>query len=129
VIQASEGIVAFNTPANSKAFSLHPFGFTAIGPGQFSPITPGVSWQMWDDSSGADIGIAFSYYMMRKNIRFHRIAFAKTGRIAYGTTVDATFLGSTRKFMNIERAYYDANESSGWVQSGGAGPALLIPWV
>jgi hypothetical protein len=128
-IHADEGIAVFATGANAKSYSIHPQGASANGPATGSPISSSISWAFWDDVAGADVAIMPAPYIIKGKVRFHRMAFARNGRVSYGVAFDATHMGATRKMMSIEQNYYYNSDANGWLVSNVAGPAIFIPWV
>lgn len=128
VVHPEEGIVVFNQETNSRSFSVHPTGFTTMGPANTgSPLNAGVNYPFWDDQAGADVGLMPSSYMMRSKLRFHRLAFMRPGRIGYGVSFDAEHLGATRKMLSLEQNYYHNSSSSGWTTTNDCG-SFVIPW-
>lgn len=128
VVHPEEGVTTFGTTANGKSYSVHPTGSAALGPATGSPITSGGTNIFWDDQASSDVGMMPAPYMIKAKVRFHRMAFMRSGRVSYGVAFDATHLGAIRKMISIETNYYNNSDSSGWV-NGPSGPALALPWV
>lgn len=127
-VHPEEGIIVFNTPANSRQYSVHPSGFAALGPNSTgSPLNAGINFAYWDDQNSADVGMMPVPYIMRSKLRFHRMAMMRVGRVSYGVSFDATHLGSTRKMISVENYWYCNSASSGWDNGPDAG-GLILPW-
>jgi hypothetical protein len=128
VVHPEEGITVFNTPANTKQYSIHPFGFAALGPvSTGSPLNAGANYLLWDDQLASDVGMMPSPYIMRSKLRFHRMATMRPGRVSYGSGFDATHLGATRKMLSVEQNYFGNNANNGWSNVADSS-ALVIPW-
>jgi hypothetical protein len=129
VVHGDEGVVVFATGANAKSYSVHPQGGVTLGPATGSPISSALPWSFWDDQAGADTAIMPAPYMIKGKVRFHRMAFLRSGRVSYGIAFDATILGATRKMISIDQNYYNNSDPNGWLSSSVAGPAIAYPWV
>jgi hypothetical protein len=131
VVHPEEGVTIFATGNNSRSYSMHPTGFTVIGPAASgSPFLHILNAAFWDDLASSDLGLMPVPYMMRAKMRYHRMVGIKAGRLSYAAAVDATHLGATRKFMPLESNWY-WDSSAGWnnVAVSAPGPAFAIPWV